>query len=291
MHVRVVSLAFAVLALGSAASAQETYELRRLVGRKPAVGERVRVEKEATQTQSMGPRSIQLKPAAVYVEEVVEVGADGEPTRVRRTYESFRDDQGDEVAVAAVAVVWTRDEATGQHAFTVPEEHQATFPPALFADMRKFVEGRNEREKRGVTEQAMNEAMFPAEPLPVGGTWTVDVAQAVRMIGLPEEDVDVAQSSGEGKVDGIEQVEGEERLRFTITLRLTMSKMRGRPLPAPAPLETTMTFRLPVKADGRQGDTHMTQHLEFAAPGPQGAVTVKIEGEKKERRTRIEPRR
>lgn len=287
MHVRLASLAFAALALGSTAFAQETYDLRQLVDREPGVGERLRVEKEETRTQTMGPRAMTMKPASTFVEEVLALGEDGEPTRLVRAYELFRDEQGADVPVAGVVVELTRDEATGRHAFAAAEG-SAPIPPALQKDLTGHVNERNKRAERGVTDREMNEVMFPAEPQPVGGTWTCDVARAVRMMNFEEGDVDVAQSSATGKVEGVEQVDGEDRLKFTVTLTLMMVKMGGRPLPAPAPLETVMTFRLPLAADGPTGDTHMTQRAEFQVPGPQGKVTVKIDGERKERRTRVE---
>lgn len=288
MSVRATTLAFALLALSAVtSSAQEGYDLRGLVGRKPAVGERVRVEKEETRSQRMGPRAMDMKPSSVYVEEVVAVGQDGEPTRVVRTYEAFKDEQGADVPMAGVKVELTRDEATQRHAFA-PAEGSAPLPPALEKDLRATIGERNKRAEKGISEKDMNEVMFPAEPLAVGGAWSIDLPRVVRMMGFEEGDIDVAQSSADGKVEGVEQVDGQDRLKFTIELRLMLRQMQGRPLPAPAPLVTTMTFRLPVAADGPDGDTHMTQHLEFDAPGPQGKVSVVIDGDKKERRARIE---
>ncbi len=289
MSVRAASLAFALLALGAVTtSAQEGYDLRGLVGRKPAVGERVRIEKEETRSQRMGPRSMEAKPASVYVEEVMAVGADGEPTRVVRTYEALKDEQGADVTVTGVKVELTRDEATQRHAFA-PAEGSAPVPPALEKDLRSTIGQRNKRAEKGVTDDDMNEVMFPAAPVAVGGTWSIDLPRVIEVMGGFEEgDVDLAQSSASGKVEGVEQVDGHDRVKFTIELRLMLKKMQGRPLPGPAPLVTTMTFRLPAAADGPDGDTHMTQHLEFDAPGPQGKVTVVIDGDEKERRARLE---
>ncbi len=288
MSVRAASLACALFTLGAVtAAAQDAHDLRQLVGRKPAVGERVRVVKEERRTQRMGPRTQETGSAATYMEEVLATGEDGEPTRVVRTYEAFKDASGAEVAAAGVIVELTRDEATGRHAFAAAEG-SAPLPPALHDDIQGSLDKKNKRAEQGVTDADINQVLLPADPVAVGGSWTIDLARAVGMMGLPESDVDLARSTAQGKVEGVEQVDGHDRLKFTIELCLMMAKMRGNPLPTPAPLVTTMTFRLPVAADGPDGDTHMVQHLALEVPGPQGPMKVTIDGDEKERRTRVE---
>lgn len=288
MFVRAASSTFACLALlAASAPAQDTYDLRQIMGRKPAVGERVRVSIDEHRSQRMGPRVQEVASSSTYVEEVLAVGEDGEPTRLVRAYEAYKDATGADLPVDGVKVELTRDEATGKHTFA-PAEGSSPLPDVLEEELRGSVRDKDQRAERGMTDEAMNEVMFPAGAVPVGHTWSIDVASAVRMLGMPEADIDVAQSTVAGRVEGVEQTDGHARLKFSIEMRLMMKGMRGRPLPAPAPLVTTMTFRLPVAGGGPDGDTHMVQHMAFDVPGPQGKVTVTIDGQKSERRARVE---
>lgn len=288
MRVRLACSLLTLCVSAGPAAAGDAYELRKLLDRDAVVGERIRTVEEETRKQVMGPRKAEERPAATFVDEVQAVGKDGEATRTLRTYESFRDPQGAEVPVAGVKVLLTRDEATGQHA-VAPAEGSAPVPPVLQKGLEGDVAGKNERAAKGYTDDDLGRVMLPEEAKAVGDTWSNDVAEMVKMIGFELEDVDLAASSSEGVVDGVEEADGRSWIKFHVTLKLILKRLPnsgGQPLPSPCPMDTTMAFRLPATGDAPDGESHMTQHIELALQGPQGqAMNMTIDMEKVERRT------
>src|SRR5688572_29195509 len=118
VHVRVVPLSLTLLTLCAAGvAAGETHDLRALANRKPKVGEKVRTVEEETRAQNMPGRRMEQKPSATFVDEVLEVAEDGEPTRILRTYEALTDEMGVAAQVSGVKVLLTRDAATKRRAF------------------------------------------------------------------------------------------------------------------------------------------------------------------------------
>ncbi|MBX3467984.1 MAG: hypothetical protein KF878_14015 [Planctomycetes bacterium] len=277
--------AFSLVLLAGAAAADQTFDLRALAGRDPAVGERTRVvEEDATKQTMAGQTVMEMRSSATYVDEVQEVGADGKPTRVLRTYEAFVDREGEPVDVTGVKVLLTRDEAAQRHAFAAAEG-SAPLPEALRSDLEGTTRDRSEREAKGRTEAQIFGAFLPAEPQPVGGTWTIDPARLVEALGLAPGDVDVGASKGSGKLVGLEQADGREWVTVAVSVQLVLARMQGQQLPSPAPMDMKLTLRLPAAGDVPDGETHMTHHLPLELPGPQGMVPVVIDGERRERRT------
>lgn len=295
MSIRVTSCVALALALlvPAAARADDAYDLRALVGRKPAVGARCRkTEDEAGKMEQSVTRNGQAMPGQnrdtawtrVTVEEVLAVGPDGQPTKTKRAYESFKDEEGAEVAVAGVVVVLTRGEGEKGQWTHAPAEGSAPVPPQVTRALDREMKGENERLAKGSTEEKINEAMFPAEPQAVGATWPVDLNKAAPVIGLDVADVDLETSKCAGTVQGVEEKDGKHWVKARVTMNLMLKRMQGRPMPQPVPMELTFEFSVPTE-DCLDRDFRMVQHLDMTmTPQPGITAHVLVHNERNERR-------
>lgn len=287
-----------LLALASAASADETHDLRKLIGRKQPVGERARVSQEESgkieesllrDGQPAGGGTRESSPSETYLEEVEAVGPDGEPTRLRRSYEAFKDDEGQAVQVEGIVVTLTRADGPEGRFTWAAAEGSAPLPPAIEASLRGDVANRNQRLDKGVTEDKINAVLFPAEAQPAGGTWSIEMAQAIPLLGFSEEDIDVAASTGKGSVAGVEELQGKQVVKARIEMQVVVKRLQGIDLPTPTAMAFTLGFALPVAGDGPMSEFSMVQHFDvtLAPPGapPGTSVHVVVHNERVERRT------
>jgi hypothetical protein len=291
-----IASSVALLSLAPAVLAQDTFNLRELMNKKPAVGAETRVSKTEQGSMSqtvtgangqpaMPPQKHETKPEQVYVEHVDAVGADGEPTSTKRTYESFKDDDGKDVAVTGVVVIVTRaDGAEGRTSYAAAPG-SAPIPPALDADLRKDADNKNQRAQKHLTDTQINEVMFPAEPQGATGTWAIDMARAAPLLGMEAGDLDLTQSSGNGSIDGTEERDGKTFVKAKIALTLMVKRMQGKPLPAPTPMKFDLAFTVPSTGDGVERDFDMAQHLDLTVAQQGMNVHVVIENHRLERRT------
>lgn len=298
--VRFASLFFLSLLLLPAARAQDTFDLRALIGRDEEVGQRVRYVKAeegsnhqvvTNNGQVMRERGEEKRPAQTYVEVVEERGEDGEAVRRTRTYEAFADDRGQVVDVSGVVVTLTRTTGPdGMHDWGyAAAEGSKPLPEALRADLDGDVEGKRKRQAKGVTEDLFNEALLPAEPQAPGATWSLDVARLTTAMGMEQGDLDVAQSEGAGTFEGVEERDGRTYVKVRLEMTFMLVSMRGQKLP-PTPMNFVMTFS--VSPTGRDGVMTMAQQFEVSLT-PEGAppgmsVHVKVQSERREARSALD---
>lgn len=289
-----------LLVLGPAARAQETFDLRAILDRPDAVGERVRHTKTeqglVEQVASANGRVLQQqkeekRPEQTYVDEVLAVGQDGEADRRRRTFEAFKDDQGVDVDVTGVVVELTRTTGPdGKHDWAfAPAEGSKPIPPAVAADLEADLEQKRERAAKGQTDEMMNEALLPAEPQGAGATWQLDMARLAPIFGMEEGDLDLQQSAGTGALEGVEQRDGQTFLKVKLEVSMMVVRMRGQPLP-PTPMNIGFTFT--VSPTSHDGELTMSQRFEMSMtpPGaPKGTVVnVKVHNDRHDVREQVE---
>lgn len=286
------------LLFAPAVLAEETWDLRKIIGRKQPVGEKTRIAEEEKgkieeslirDGQPAGGQTRDSAGASTYIDEIEAVGADGEPTRVRRTYESFKDDRGTAVPVEKVVVLMTRTEGPDGKFDFAAAEGSPPLPRPVQNRLRTEAANKTQRLQKGYTEDALNQALLPAEPVASGGTWTLDMAKVAPILGFAEGDFDAPTSTGTGKLEGIEEREGAKHLKTRIELKIMVTRMQGNDLPEPTPVVLTLGFLTRAAGDGPQGELTVTQHLDLtlAPPGapPGTSVHVVVHNERTEKRT------
>jgi hypothetical protein len=286
-----LSIVFALLA--PIALADDSFDLRALMNRKPGVGASYRVtetehgtmeQKVSRNGQAMPPQKRETQPAQTYLEEVEAVGADGEPTRTKRTYESFKDETGKDVPVAGVIAVITRTEGPTPTVTFAKAEGSPPLPPAVEADLDRDAQNQRQKNEKHITEAQIHEVMFPAEAQAKGATWTVDMARAAPLLGMDVADLDLPQCTGNGSIDGVEEKDGKTWVKAKVAMTLMLKRMQGQPLPTPTPMTFTLTFGL-TQEESVEREFDMVQHLDLTmAPAPGMSANVLVHNERTERR-------
>jgi hypothetical protein len=152
-----------------------------------------------------------------YRDEVIERPADAKrPTKFKRTYkkaELMRDTAKVDLGLAGKTVLI--EKKGDRYEFTV-DGKPLTGPAAEFL-------GREFGREKHLTE----EDFFPKEPVKVGGTWKIDVAQVAKELGDEGMVVDPGKSSATGKLIKTYDKGGAKFGVLELTLDMTVKTLKG----------------------------------------------------------------
>ena len=192
--------------------------------KQPGPGEKVKETKTETTSQKISAtvmgmdmtKEEQAVSKFVYTEEVISKPAGAKrPTKLRRTYETAeltKDGEKQDLDLAGKTVVI--EKAGDGYTITVDGKE----PTGLAADILK----KEFRKEKQVNE----EDLLPAEPVKEGGTWKIDLAKFAKD-AADELKIDVAKSTGTGKLVKVYDKGGKKFGVMEITLDLALNKLGG----------------------------------------------------------------
>ena len=192
--------------------------------KQPGPGEKVKETKTETTSQKISAtvmgmdmtKEEQAVSKFVYTEEVISKPAGAKrPTKLRRTYETAeltKDGEKQDLDLAGKTVVI--EKAGDGYTITVDGKE----PTGLAADILK----KEFRKEKQVNE----EDLLPAEPVKAGGTWKIDLAKFAKD-AADELEIDVAKSTGTGKLVKVYDKGGKKFGVMEITLDLALNKLGG----------------------------------------------------------------
>ncbi|MCW8138897.1 MAG: hypothetical protein KIT58_08330 [Planctomycetota bacterium] len=298
MTFRAATTCCVLLALALPAAADETtYDLRAGDDYTPAVGDVLRVETTERQKSQVVVRSgeqvLQRQEgeqgqAATYTEEVLAVDDQGQVSRARRVYESFRDiDAGQAPDVQGLAVLLERGK-DGKHAFVA--EGDATVPPALRARLDQEALQRDMKRELGDREKERQHALLPDEPVPVGATWEITPEQALTAFGFQDSALHPEQTKVVGTFRSLEERDGVTFMNVHVDVDLAFTRFQGLDCPEPATFKLALELLLPEGGTSPAGEARLTGVFDGEptvpdAPGVTMAVDLELENA--QRRTRV----
>lgn len=300
MNVRILGLALvAGLLLVPPAQAQDTYDLRQADEYKHAVGDRIRVEREERQDSKVVVQNegqvLQRQEGAegftsTHVDEVLEVDGEGEVTRLRRSYETFRDlTTGDDVDVSGLVVLLERS-AEGKHTFKAEGDKEV--PPAVQARLLQEAAKKDAEEESGEDEDDRQDALLPDAPVAVGATWDVPPETAIEAFGFEESEIVPEASSIKGTLVSVEERDGQKYLDVQVTIDLAFKRFQGLTCPEPAKFQMKLELELPAGGTSPTGEAKLSGTFDGQATMPNAppGVTVDIDlnVENQQRRARVQ---
>ncbi|MCO5171819.1 MAG: hypothetical protein M9894_36415 [Planctomycetes bacterium] len=290
-------LAALALALPAAADEPTTYDLRAGDDYTPVVGDVLRVETTERQKsqvvvksgeQVLQEQEGQQGQSAVYTEEVLAVDDQGQVSRARRVYESFRDlEAGAAPDVSGLVVLLERGD-DGKHAF-VPEG-EAQVPPELEERLAQEGLQRDAKKALGDQEKERQHALLPDEPVPVGATWEVTPEQALVAFGFQDSALHPELTTVRGTFRSLEERDGVTFMNVHVDVDLAFTRFQGLDCPEPASFKLQLDLLLPEGGTSPAGEARLTgvfdgEPVVPEAPGVTMAVDLELENA--QRRTRV----
>lgn len=281
------------------AHAQETYDLRQADEYDPVVGDRVRVERTERQVSKVVVQNqgqvLQRQEgaegfAATYVEEVLAVDDEGEVSRLRRSYEAFRDlETSQDVDVKGLVVLLERS-AEKKHTFKA--EGDVPIPAALETRLHQEAQKKDAEAQGGEDEEDKQDALLPAAPVAVGATWEIPPAEAVEAFGFEQSELVPEASSVKGTLVSVEERDGARFLKVQVDIDLAFKRFQGLVCPEPSKFGMKLELDLPAGGTSPAGEAKLTGAFDGQATMPNAPpgvmVDLNLEVENHQRRVRVQ---
>lgn len=288
---RLAVLALAALLLALPARAEETtWDLR--ARHTPTVGERTRNEERSRnrikyamlgggQTLQSAEQTEGLEQR--YDQEVQAVDAKTrEVTKAVRTYVGVTDHASGEALDLSQKPVRVQMTCSEQGDVRFEALDGAVVPP-LLQGVLDMESGRRSAEGQ---EDEAEKALFPAEKVAVGATWTIPIDVAARMFNMGDEGgegeppvpgaapggVDAEKSRATGKLEAADVEGGVTFLRIVLTIDLTLTRFQGMTCKEPMRFEGTVRFRLAADGASAAGDAELTAKVKGTTVVPRESL-------------------
>lgn len=299
MRVPALTFALTCLLCLAPARADETWDLRKL-DHKAAAGDKVRTETSEKQQMKFvvqqGAETVRKDEkvegfAGAWTDEVQAVDEEGQPTKSRRTYESYEDhESGKKVEVAGIVVLLERD-AAGKHGFKA--EGDKPLPPELQARLEAEVKKDDEKlaaKKAGKeAESDKMDRLLPEKPVGVGAEWEVPAQAAADAFELNGSELD-PKSKVTGKLVAAEARGGATYLKIELTIDLWLKTFQEMACPEPASFRFKVHMNVPADGKAPDGELSMTGSFNAAPQNPEAppgmTMTIDLAVENKTKRTR-----
>jgi hypothetical protein len=269
-----------------------TYDLRAaLDAREPRrSGQRTRisrVERQDTRLVALdgGPAPQRQRTrrgySASWVDEVEEVDAQGDTTRLRRVYERFADADGADVPCAGLVAQLTIDPDGGR---TWARAGGGELPAPIRALLGE--QATKAKAKAAKARPELTTQVLPAGPVAEGATWDLGLERLTGIAGVDSADIVVERSSAAIRFDGIERAGASRVAVITGVLELTLRSIQGLPCPEPASLHLDLDIRLPLDEGSRMRTAR--SHGTFQGMPALLGLRAEVEVDMLERRERLD---
>jgi hypothetical protein len=255
--------------------------------KQPGPGDRVKETKTETGTNKVSftvmgmeqNKEDKVTTRFVYTDEILEKPAGAKrPTKLKRTYETAEETKdGEKVDLGLVGkTVMVEKKGSG---YDVKVDGREPTGPAADVLKKEF----------GKEKEINDEDLLPKDPVKVGGTWKVDVAK-LAADASDELDIDVAKSTGTGKLIKVYDKGGHKFGVVDITLELALKKIgpSGQAVELKPGSKLKVTATLDSCIDGSVAETTGKMIVKGAFTGTAMGIELKFDLESERDGTSVE---